>query len=57
MKKNRRSGDTTPRQILGFSLTHELARRVKSEAERRDITLRQLFEELWDLDVNRESSR
>jgi hypothetical protein len=35
------------RRILGFSLSPELAREVKAEAERRGISLRTLFEELW----------
>lgn len=35
------------RQIIGVSLSPELAKEVKTEAARRGITLRQLFEELW----------
>lgn len=36
-----------PRQIVGFSLTPELARSVKAEAGRRGLSLKALFEELW----------
>jgi hypothetical protein len=36
-----------PRQIVGFSLTPELARAVKTEAARRGLSLRKLFEEMW----------
>lgn len=36
------------RQIVGFSLPPELASRVKAEAGRRNISLRKLFEELWE---------
>jgi hypothetical protein len=35
------------RRIIGFSLSPELAREVKAEAGRRGISLRKLFEELW----------
>ncbi|NJM34244.1 MAG: hypothetical protein HC850_05485 [Rhodomicrobium sp.] len=37
------------RQIVGFSLPRELAARVKSEAGRRNLSLRNLFIELWAL--------
>lgn len=37
------------RQILGISLPPEVAKAVKSEATRRDLTLRKLFEEMWTL--------
>lgn len=37
------------RQIVGFSLSPMLAREVKQEAARRGLSLRKLFEELWDL--------
>ena len=35
------------RQIVGFSLSPEMARAVKAEAAQRGISLRKLFEELW----------
>jgi len=35
------------RQIVGFSLSPEMAAAVKMEATRRKLTLRKLFEELW----------
>ena len=42
------------RQIVGFSLSPELARDVKTEAARRGVSLRKLFEEMWnDYDKNR----
>ncbi len=37
------------RQIVGFSIAPEQAREVKQEAARRGISLRKLFEELWEL--------
>jgi hypothetical protein len=38
-----------PRQIVGFSLAPEMAREVKAEAGRRGVSLKALFEELWQL--------
>jgi hypothetical protein len=37
------------RQIVGFSLPPETAREVKAEAGRRGLSLRKLFDELWQL--------
>ncbi|MBR1120875.1 hypothetical protein JQ628_05045 [Bradyrhizobium lablabi] len=37
----------TTRQIVGFSLSPEIARAVKAEAAQRGVSLRKLFEELW----------
>lgn len=37
------------RRIIGFSLSQELARKVKIEAGRRQISLKRLFEEMWTL--------
>lgn len=37
------------RQILGFSLKPDLAREVKAEAAKRGLSLKALFEELWEL--------
>lgn len=37
----------TPRQIVGFSMSPELAAEVKAEAAKRNISLKKLFEELW----------
>lgn len=41
--------ETRNRQIVGFSLPPELAVEVKTEAARRNISLRTLFAELWIL--------
>lgn len=38
---------TKTRQILGVSLSPEIARAVKAEAARRGVSLRKLFEEMW----------
>jgi hypothetical protein len=38
-----------PRQIIGFSLPPDLAVEVKTEAARRNIRLRELFGEMWEL--------
>jgi len=35
------------RQIVGFSLSPDMARDVKTEAARRGVSLRKLFEEMW----------
>lgn len=35
------------RRIVGFSLAPDMAKDVKSEAARRGVSLRALFEELW----------
>lgn len=37
------------RQVVGFSLPPELARKVKAEAGRRNLSLRKLFVELWEI--------
>ena len=37
------------RKIVGFSLSPDLAVAIKVEAARREITLRKLFEEMWEL--------
>jgi hypothetical protein len=37
------------RQIIGFSLSPALASKVKAEAGRRSISLKELFAELWEL--------
>jgi len=36
------------RKIVGFSLAPEMAAAVKAEAEKRKISLRKLFEEMWE---------
>lgn len=36
------------RQIVGFSLSPKTARAVKTEAAKRGISLRKLFEEMWE---------
>ncbi len=36
-----------PRQIVGFSLSPEMAAEIKVEAARRGLSLRQLLEEMW----------
>jgi hypothetical protein len=49
MKQQPKMGEKRPRQIVGFSLSPELASQVKVEAARRGISLRTLFVELWEL--------
>jgi hypothetical protein len=39
----------TPRQIVGFSLSPELASELKLEAARRQLSLRKLLEEMWQI--------
>lgn len=36
------------RQIVGISLSPEMAAAVKDEAARRKVSLRKLFEEMWE---------
>ena len=40
---------STPRKIVGFSMSPELAAEVKQEAAKRGVSLRKLFEEMWEL--------
>ena len=47
MPKRTRHTTPLPRQIVGISLPPEIAAAVKAEATRRDITMRQLFIEMW----------
>ncbi len=47
--KKPRQTQERERQIVGFSLPPSLAREVKQEAARRGLSLRKLFEELWQL--------
>jgi len=37
------------RKIVGFSLPPDMARAVKAEAAQRGLSLRKLFEEMWQL--------
>lgn len=46
MAKDSRTND---RKILGISLGVQLACDVKAEAARRGISLKKLFEEMWNL--------
>lgn len=39
----------SPRKIIGFSMSPELAIEVKAEAAQRGKSLRKLFEEMWAL--------
>jgi hypothetical protein len=47
MPKRVRHEAPVPRKILGVSLPPEIANEVKAEAAKRDITVRELFLELW----------
>lgn len=38
---------SSSRQIVGFSLSPEMAADIKVEAARRGLSLRQLLEEMW----------
>jgi len=38
---------TKTRQIVGFSLSPDMAADVKVEAAQRNVSLRKLFEEMW----------
>lgn len=41
-------GIKTPRKIIGVSLSPELAAKVKEEAAREGVSIRRLFERMWD---------
>lgn len=45
MTKDRNSN----RQIVGISLPPDVARSFKAEAARRGVSLKELFEEMWEL--------
>lgn len=45
--KPSRQNSVSERKILGVSLSPEMALQVKSEAARRGVTVRKLFEEMW----------
>jgi len=47
MKERPKSPHIKPRQIVGFSLSPELAAEVKMEAARRGLSLKNLFEDMW----------
>lgn len=44
-----KTNTSSQRQIVGFSISPELASKVKAEAGRRNLSLKKLFEELWAL--------
>jgi len=47
---------TPSRQIVGFSLPRSLAAEVKVEAARRNLSLKNLFAEMWALYKNNQSA-
>lgn len=49
MNTDAQTGRKPDRRIVGFSLSPKMASDVKAEAGRRGISLRKLFEELWEL--------
>jgi hypothetical protein len=38
----------TPRKIIGVSMAPDLAVKVKEEAAREGVSIRKLFERMWD---------
>ena len=49
MSTSNQSSTKKARQIIGFSLEPNLAREVKAEAVRRNVPLKLLFGEIWEL--------
>jgi hypothetical protein len=49
MNKSPNPNPRSGRQIVGFSLPTDLAQEVKAEAARRNMSLRNLFQEMWAL--------
>lgn len=46
----------TPRKIIGFSMSPSMAFDVKDEAQKREISLRNLFEQMWSLYNNKKNT-
>jgi predicted HicB family RNase H-like nuclease len=40
---------STPSRIIGVRMSPKLAKKVKEEAAKREISIRKLFEEMWVL--------
>jgi hypothetical protein len=57
MKQQPRMREKRPRQIVGFSLSPDLASQVKIEAAARGLSLRDLFSELWTLYTAKRAKR
>jgi hypothetical protein len=49
---NSPSSRNDDRQIVGFSLSRDLATEVKMEAARRNVSLKNLFAEIWAIYKN-----
>lgn len=49
MAKENKQQRAATRQIVGISLSPDLASKVKVEAARRQLSLKKLFEEMWTL--------
>jgi len=47
-KSSSSSGHLTPRQIVGLSLDPATAKAFKAEAASRGLSVRSLFEEMWE---------
>lgn len=45
------------KQILGVRMTPELAREVKAEAAQRNMSLRKLFEEVWQIYTEHQANK
>ncbi len=45
------------RKIIGFSLAPPMARAVKAEAAQRGLSLRKLFEEMWQLYLDKKGKK
>lgn len=58
MAKNAKSSPRVkPRQIVGFSLSPETASELKMESARRQLSLRKLLEEMWQLYKDKNKSK
>ena len=47
--KKQRSPNSRPRQIVGISLDPEMAREVKAYAGQNGLSLKALFEDMWQI--------
>lgn len=53
--KKRSYPHVQPRQIVGISLSPEMAREVKAYAGQQGVSLRKLFEDMWQAHKKRAS--
>lgn len=48
IREGKMADHPTPRKIIGVSMAPDLAVKVKEEAAREGVSIRKLFERMWD---------